>query len=101
MDNKLISFVDSETNNSLLDINITITTAVDSCKLFLQEFLEIIIVLFIYSVLIKTKFDMYNAVKIAIILSLLSTVLETYNPILRAHIKSGIFSGLGGNLIKI
>lgn len=70
-------------------------------KMFFQESLEIFILYMIYALLTEnSKFEVFKALKISLILASLSIMLEVYNPVLKGHMKSGLFSGVGSGLMK-
>jgi hypothetical protein len=68
--------------------------------MFIQEFIEIFIILFIYKLITNSsKVELVKSIKVGGIIAVLSTILEYYNPKLKGHIKSGLFSGLGSSVI--
>lgn len=68
---------------------------------FLVEAFEILILYTLYHVIISdVKFDTIKSVKIALLVSAFSNLLEWYNPVLRNQMKTGMLSNVGAAFIK-
>lgn len=82
-------------------INSSDMEVIDYIKVILHEMLEIFALYFVYTLIVdKVKFDLYKGLKVSFIVSIITTFLEYYNPILKKNVKTGLFSSVGANIIK-
>lgn len=68
---------------------------------YLEECFESFISLFVYSLLTNNNnFELIRSLKISLIIGLVTFCLELYKPKIKQNIISGIFSGIGNNILK-
>lgn len=69
---------------------------------YLEEVFEAFVAVIIYTLLSNnSKFEIKRAIKVSLIVGLITFLLEIYKPEFKDTVKSGMVSSAGSNLVKI
>jgi hypothetical protein len=69
---------------------------------YLEECFEAFIAFVIYSLLTNnSKFELKKAIKVSLLVGLITFLLETYNPEIKKNIKTGMMGSIGSNLMGV
>ena len=69
---------------------------------FIQDFIEILILYTLYQYLMVDRdVNIKKSLSISLILSLVSVLLEIYNPVFKNYLKTGLFTSVGGGILKL